>query len=242
VNAVLGRVLSDSAPAVRSARWADLRLRLASALVLGPLALACVWYGGMAWILIVAVAGLGVCWEWVQMAKREPGALAVGLAYCGLAIAALGWLRMDAATGRTILLFLLFVVWSSDVGAYVAGRLIGGRKLAPSISPGKTWSGAAGGLAAAIMVGIVGALLWRGPIFPAILAAAALGIASQLGDLLESGAKRRFGVKDSGKLIPGHGGLLDRLDGLMAAALLAGGWILVAGLGWMTGQGAAAWP
>jgi phosphatidate cytidylyltransferase len=191
--------------------------------------------------MIVAVAGLGVCWEWVQMAKREPGALIAGLLYSGLAILALGWLRMDSAAGRSILLFLLLVVWSSDVGAYVAGRLIGGRKLAPSISPGKTWSGAAGGLAAAIVVGFGGALLWHGPVFPAVLAALALGVASQLGDLLESGAKRRFGVKDSGKLIPGHGGLLDRLDGLMAAALLAGGWILVAGWGWMTGQGAAAW-
>jgi phosphatidate cytidylyltransferase len=228
-------------PAMRSARWADLRLRLASALVLGPLALACVWYGGIAWIVIVAVAGLGVCWEWVQMARREPGALFAGLAYAALAVLALGWLRQNTAEGRAILLFLLFVVWSSDVGAYVAGRLIGGRKLAPSISPGKTWSGAAGGLAAAILVGLVGALLWRGPVFPAILAAMALGVASQLGDLLESGAKRRFGVKDSGRLIPGHGGLLDRLDGLMAAALLAGGWIWVAGWGWMTGQGAAAW-
>ncbi len=235
------RVLPDPTPALRSARWADLRLRLASALVLGPLALACVWYGGIAWTMIVAVAGLGVCWEWVQMAKREPGALIAGLLYSGLAILALGWLRMDSAAGRSILLFLLLVVWSSDVGAYVAGRLIGGRKLAPSISPGKTWSGAAGGLAAAIVVGFGGALLWHGPVFPAVLAALALGVASQLGDLLESGAKRRFGVKDSGKLIPGHGGLLDRLDGLMAAALLAGGWILVAGWGWMTGQGAAAW-
>jgi phosphatidate cytidylyltransferase len=200
-----------------------------------------VWYGGIAWTLIVIVAGLGVCWEWIQMSRREPGALVAGLVYTGLAILALGWLRLNPDAGRAILLFLLFVVWSSDVGAYVAGRLFGGRKLAPSISPGKTWSGAAGGLAAAILVGFFGALLWRGPILPGILASMALGVASQLGDLLESGAKRRFGVKDSGRLIPGHGGLLDRLDGLMAASLLAGGWIWIVGWGWMTGQGAAAW-
>jgi phosphatidate cytidylyltransferase len=237
----LERVLPDPLPAARGARWADLRLRFASALVLGPLALACVWYGGIAWLLIVAAAGIGVCWEWVQMSRREPGAMAAGLVYTGLAILVLGWLRMDHNGGRAILLFLLFVVWSSDVGAYVAGRIFGGRKLAPSISPGKTWSGAAGGLAAAILVGVVGALSWRGPVLPAILAAIALGVASQLGDLLESGAKRRFGVKDSGNLIPGHGGLLDRLDGLIAAALLAGGWIWVAGWSWMTEQGAAAW-
>ena len=78
------------------------------------------------------------------MAKREPGALVVGLVYVVLSVLALGWLRMDAGAGRTVLLFLLFVVWSSDIGAYVGGRLVGGPKLAPAISPGKTWSGAAG--------------------------------------------------------------------------------------------------
>jgi phosphatidate cytidylyltransferase len=241
VSAALGLALPDPKPTGRAARWADLRLRVASAVVLGPLALACVWFGGIPWLAIVVVAGLGTCWEWVQMARREAGALWSGLVYVLLSILALGWLRMDATAGRTMVLFLLFVVWSSDIGAYIAGRMIGGKKLAPSISPGKTWSGAGGGLIAAMLVGLVGAMLWRGPVMPAIFAAAALGIASQLGDLLESAAKRRFGVKDSGKLIPGHGGLLDRLDGLMAAALLAGGWIWVAGWTWMTGQGAATW-
>ena len=175
------------------------------------------------------------------MAGRRPSPLIAGLIYIVLAMLALGWLRANPAAGLATILFLLAVVWSSDVGAYAAGRLIGGPRLAPSISPGKTWSGAAGGLVAAVIVGAVAARLWHGPFGPAMVAAGALGIASQLGDLLESAAKRQFGVKDSSHLIPGHGGLLDRLDGLIAAALLAGGWILAAGWGWMTAQGAATW-
>lgn len=210
-------------------------MRVASALVLAPVALACVWFGGIAWYALVTAAGLGVCWEWWKMCRGEPLPLLAGFGYAVLAVAALAWLRADPAGGRPALIFLLVVVWCSDIGAYAAGRLIGGRKLAPSISPGKTWSGAAGGLLAAIVGAEVVAALWNGRPGPAMLAAAVLGVASQLGDLLESAVKRQFGVKDSGHLIPGHGGLLDRLDGLMAAALVAGGWA------WVTGQGGPAW-
>lgn len=228
-------VLPKSTQAALSARWADLRLRFISALVLAPVALACVWFGGTPWFILVMLAGAGVCWEWFQMARHSPSELAAGWIYCALAILALGWLRAGIQDGRAILFFLLAIVWSSDIGAYVAGRVLGGPKLAPAISPGKTWSGAAGGLGAAIVVGIIAAVLWNGAVAPAMMGAAILGIASQLGDLLESAAKRRFGVKDSGRLIPGHGGLLDRLDGLMAAALVAAAWI------WIAGQGAATW-
>jgi phosphatidate cytidylyltransferase len=231
VNVASARALADT----DVARWADLRLRVASALVLAPLALACVWFGGIAWDALVAAAGIGVCWEWAEMCKGRPAALLAGFAYAALAAAALAWLRIDPVGGRPALIFLLAVVWCSDIGAYLTGRLIGGRKLAPSISPGKTWSGAGGGLLAAVAVGEVIAALWNGRPGPAMLAAAVLGVASQLGDLLESAVKRRFGVKDSGRLIPGHGGLLDRLDGLMAAAVVAGGWA------WLTGQGGPAW-
>ena len=229
-----------SAPALaetkagHAARWADLRLRVASALVLAPAALVCVWFGGVAWYALVAAAGLGVCWEWSQMCRLRFLPLLAGFFYIALSVAALAWLRTGPG-GRPALIFLLAVVWCSDIGAYLAGRLIGGRKLAPIISPGKTWSGAAGGLLAAVAGGEVVAMLWHGHLAAAVMAAIVLGIASQLGDLLESGVKRRFGVKDSGRLIPGHGGLLDRLDGLMAAAVVAGGWV------WMTGQGGPAW-
>jgi phosphatidate cytidylyltransferase len=117
----------------------------------------------------------------------------------------------------------LLLVWSSDIGAYLTGRAVGGPKLAPHISPGKTVAGAVGGLAAAIIAGIAVALAVSRPtsLTHAAAAAAVLGVVAQAGDLLESHVKRRFGAKDSGWLIPGHGGLLDRLDALLAAALVA---------------------
>jgi phosphatidate cytidylyltransferase len=113
-------------------------------------------------------------------------------------------------------LVLLLIVWATDIAAYLAGRLIGGPKLAPAISPGKTWSGAAGGLAGALVVAVVAS-----PGAWGLAMAAVLSVVSQMGDLMESGIKRHYGVKDSGKLIPGHGGLLDRLDGVLTAAPVA---------------------
>jgi phosphatidate cytidylyltransferase len=130
-------------------------------------------------------------------------------------------------------LFLLFTVWACDVGAYLVGRRIGGPRLAPAISPGKTRSGALGGLLAAIAVGLLAAHFlsevatpWR-----AALVACVLGVVAQAGDLLESFVKRRLEVKDSGHLIPGHGGLFDRLDGILAAAPVAAALALALGRG-----------
>jgi phosphatidate cytidylyltransferase len=100
----------------------------------------------------------------------------------------------------------------------MVGRLVGGPKLAPAVSPGKTWSGACGGLVAAALVGVAAAKLAGGAPRAALISAAALGVVAQAGDLLESALKRHFGVKDSGHLIPGHGGLLDRLDAVLLAA------------------------
>ena len=203
-------------PAAR--RWTDLRLRLASALVLAPVALACLWRGGWAWRALVLLAAVGMLDEWRRM-RLPAGLAAAGVAWSLVAAVAFIWLRADATAGRVNVLFVVVIVWASDIGAYVAGRLIGGPRLAPRISPGKTWSGAAGGLLAAALVG-----LGAGRVAGAAVALA-LSLLAQLGDLAESAAKRRAGVKDSGALIPGHGGLLDRLDGLLAAgpaaALLA---------------------
>ena len=138
--------------------------------------------------------------------------------------AALAWLRTRSQGGGVSTLALLLAVWSSDVGAFAAGRAIGGPRLAPSISPGKTWAGVAGGLvAAAVAGGLVAAGTGR-PVGMGALAGLVLAMAAQAGDLAESAAKRRFGVKDSGRIIPGHGGLLDRLDGLVAAAPVAALW------------------
>ncbi len=167
---------------------------------------------------------------------RNGWRLAAGVAYAGLGAVALAWLRLDPLAGRANLVFLVAVVWASDIGAYLAGRLIGGRKLAPLISPGKTWSGALGGLAAAMLAGCAAgqAMAPGAPVRAAVLAVL-LAAASQAGDLLESAVKRGFGVKDSGGLIPGHGGLMDRLDGFLVAAPAA------AGLGLLVGRGTALW-
>ena len=153
--------------------------------------------------------------------------LAWGFPYLGLAAVALLWLRTDPVAGWPNTLFVLSVIWASDIGAYMAGRLAGGPKLAPSISPGKTWSGAVGGLIGAVLAAQGVAACFSSGFSPSHVAGLALGLSvvSQAGDLLESALKRHFGVKDSGHVIPGHGGLLDRLDALLtvapAAALLA---------------------
>jgi phosphatidate cytidylyltransferase len=142
------------------------------------------------------------------------------------------WLAEDPDYGRITLFWLLGVVWATDCGAYVAGRVIGGPLLAPIISPRKTWAGVAGGLVSAAAIG-AGAAIWAKVGEPAglIFASVALSIAAQGGDLLESAVKRHFEVKDSGAIIPGHGGLFDRLDGLLAAAPVLAAAYLVAGGG-----------
>ncbi len=144
-----------------------------------------------------------------------------GILYSGLALFSLLVLR-DGSNGLLVAFFLLFVVWATDIFAYFTGRALGGPKLWPRVSPKKTWSGAVGGLVLATVFGAGVAfvanaqdlMLWA-------LLAAGLSVVSQAGDLLESAIKRRFDVKDSSKLIPGHGGIMDRIDGLVAAAIFA---------------------
>lgn len=127
-----------------------------------------------------------------------------------------------APNGPALVIFLFAVVWSTDIAAFFTGRALGGPKLWPAVSPKKTWSGALGGLAAAAIAGtIVAHVAGTGRLWPVFLVGAVLSIASQAGDLFESSLKRHFGVKDSGWIIPGHGGLLDRVDGLVAAAFAA---------------------
>jgi phosphatidate cytidylyltransferase len=233
---------------MQAARWSDLRLRVLSAAVLAPLALICIWAGGVAFAVLMIAATIGVAAEWVGMVRAGHGgttSLLAGAAYILLAAAGLFWLRADPAAGRANLVFLLVLVWASDVGAYVAGRAIGGPRLAPRISPGKTVSGALGGLLASVLVGVAAAALVS--VAAVVVSAAAvppseslwragaltglLGIIAQAGDLGESFVKRHFGVKDSGWLIPGHGGLLDRLDALLAVALAASLLALMEGRG-----------
>jgi phosphatidate cytidylyltransferase len=138
---------------------------------------------------------------------------------------ALVWLRGDVG-GARLILWLMATVWATDIGAFFAGRLIGGPKLAPRISPKKTWAGLIGAMASAGLVGIVADFSVPGAPGAAVLAAAGavMAVVAQAGDLGESWVKRHFGAKDSSALIPGHGGLLDRVDGLLAAALALAAW------------------
>jgi phosphatidate cytidylyltransferase len=163
---------------------------------------------------------LGVLAVALLSSERRPWA-AVGIGYALAASIGSSAVRLDPIWGFSALMLVLLVVWATDIGGYFAGRLIGGPKLWPQVSPKKTWAGAIGGFAASLGVAAGFAAFDLGKILPMLLLGAVLSIASQLGDLFESAVKRRFGVKDSSRIIPGHGGLMDRLDGFVAAILLA---------------------
>jgi phosphatidate cytidylyltransferase len=266
--------MSSQAPSA-GLRWGDLRLRVISSLVLGPIALGAIWVGGWPFRILVLAAAAVLAWEWVHLrglvVRRWPGFvipavlllavaammfgatraatgillmagyitaalaapppgqvgagrrwLAGGVPYIGIAAMALLALREAPGAGPGDLLFVVAVVWASDIGAYLAGRLVGGPKLAPRISPTKTVAGAIGGLAASLAAGMAVAQYFApAPVASIALAASVLGIAAQAGDLFESWIKRACSVKDSSQLIPGHGGLLDRVDGLLAATPVA---------------------
>ena len=246
----------------------NLWLRVASAAVLAPLAIAAAWIGGWPFTLFWGIAAIAVWWEWIGLVEPsgrnvvlatgicalmlqgilfETGQLsialmivalgvlagivtagkrstpaAIGVIYASSLLLAAVILRSDVGYGFAAIVFLFAIVWSTDVAAFFAGRAIGGPKLAPSISPKKTWSGAIAGLLLAIAAAIgVAALFSIGnPIMIGVVAAV-LSVFSQLGDLFESGLKRSFEVKDASALIPGHGGVMDRLDGFIFAVAAA---------------------
>lgn len=251
----------------------DLVVRIVSAVVLAPVALGAAVLGGWPFVLLCALAAIGIWWEWATLSAGSAaralvavgaGALAAaaiflafgwlgtalaclaggaalvaalaraapvrqgdswvgaGVAYAGTMLFAPVLLRGDPQFGLLAIIFLFAVVWTTDIVAYFAGRALGGARLAPLLSPNKTWSGALGGAVGAVLAAILFAAS-VGIGRSAILALVALGlsIAAQAGDLFESAFKRRYGAKDAGRLIPGHGGLMDRLDGFIAAALAA---------------------
>jgi phosphatidate cytidylyltransferase len=175
--------------------------------------------GAPAWILLLltaAAVGILLVAALIQGAGQWETA---GLAYAALSGISLALLRDGGSAGLTAILFLFAVVWATDILAYFVGRAIGGPKLAPAISPGKTWSGAIGGAVGGVLAGVIlAALAGAGISIGLILIAFLLSAVSQAGDLFESWVKRRKGVKDSGNIIPGHGGVMDRVDGLVAAA------------------------
>ena len=244
----------------------EFALRVCSALVLAPLAIAAAYCGGWPFALFWSAAAIGTLYEWNSLIVRQQRvliagvlvlALALGLAAAGyarlavtvivvgsLAAAMLGamgrriWiaagvlfaaslgaapilLRSDLEYGFVAIIFLFAVVWATDTSAYAAGRAIGGPKLMPRVSPKKTWAGALGGAIGAIIAALVVAELSSLDAVVTAVLAASLSILAQAGDLFESFLKRRFDAKDSSGLIPGHGGLMDRLDGFVAAGFVA---------------------
>jgi phosphatidate cytidylyltransferase len=254
----------------RSFLDSNLFTRICSAVVLAPIVIAAVWWGGWPFLALVLIISAAVCYEWLRIISPQihsmtiilflalivaslyflatvplniaiwpllllfcgiliggyaaglTGWLGAGFAYAVMLGAALVILRNDPDLGMASIAFVVAIVWATDIFAYVVGRTVGGPKLCPAISPGKTWSGAVGGLCAGVLasvafVGFVDGVSMLRLIWIGVL----LSIISELGDLFESWIKRRFKVKDSGNLIPGHGGVMDRVDGLVFAIILA---------------------
>jgi len=196
-----------------------------AAAVSGAAALA----GAAAWGWVMAVIAAAIVLMGLERrARGQVWRAAFGAAYVALPCVALIWLRNGAAGGLELLLYLFAVVWAADTAAYFVGTWAGGPKLLPRASPNKTWSGLAAGLAAGCAAGAAFAALFASNASPAAFAAlgAPLALAAVGGDLLESRLKRGFGVKDAGTLIPGHGGVLDRVDALMAAVLACAAMLL----------------
>ncbi len=240
----------DPVPGPPAKSKGDLGTRTLSAIVMVGIAGTALWLGGWVFTAFVVAVGLGVLWEWwglVRRIARTPLGAAVwmmaGVSYVGVAMAMLIDTRAAHDGVRAIAVLLIMVI-AVDVGAYFSGRTFGGPKIAPKISPSKTWAGLIGGAMACAVAffiqfhlndnpGEIGPehSLYDGKIGLASLAVGTLiAIIAQSGDFFESWMKRRAGVKDSGSLIPGHGGLFDRVDGLLAVLFVGGLLWLVAGL------------
>ena len=198
----------------------ELLVRSIAALVMAVIALIAAFLGGYVFAILVAIAAGAMFVEWRRLTEGWGTGWAVaGFVYALLPALAMLWLRDRAPQGLELIFWVFIVTWTTDIGAYFAGRAIGGPKLAPSISPNKTWAGLAGGIVSAGLAGwawtqyvmLPASLIWLAPAF---------AVTAQGGDLFESWLKRRAGAKDSGTMLPGHGGILDRLDGLVVVATL----------------------
>lgn len=236
---------ADTGMAPAAPKKSDLKARTLSAIVMMAVAGTALWLGGVAWTVFVLLVATGVLWEWNRLSRLIARSwwaralwLVAGVVYVGVACEQLLVLR---AGGVKATLFPLLVVVAIDVGAYFAGRTFGGPKIAPKISPSKTWSGLIGAALAAFLLLFWGAYRtfrafshsifhgvspglaeWLQVGAECLVAGVLIAIIAQTGDFFESWMKRRAGVKDSGNLIPGHGGLFDRVDGLLAVLFVAG--------------------
>lgn len=214
----------------------DLGVRTVSAVVMLAISGGALWAGGLLWAVFVMLVAMGLLWEWRRLVSRyEKNPVRRGLwntggvIYIGVAAAMLLFLRSELF-GAGAVLCVLGMVIATDVGAYFAGRAIGGPKIAPAISPSKTWAGLGGGIVGASLAyaaygQLTGELAATGAtdaIMVSLGTGAITAVVAQSGDFFESWMKRRAGVKDSGHLIPGHGGLFDRVDGLLAVLFVLG--------------------
>lgn len=205
--------------------------RIISALVLGCITVAAVWYGGWAFYALTGVVFAVSVQEWSRLSLRDGrvrwGLLAAGIVYVALACWSAIWLRGHESAGLYLLLYVFAAIWACDSGAYFAGKTIGGPKMAPAISPNKTWAGMIGGALSAAFATILvthflkpyeqGLFLQTVPLPLHAVFGAFLAVVGQAGDLMISRLKRLCGLKDTGCIIPGHGGLLDRIDALLLA-------------------------
>lgn len=265
---------TDPVLPVKKRIWNNLAARFWTAIIFALVCIIPLYIGGPVWAALVAVLGLRLMWEWVNMSDPTPRKLSfaipmigllVGIAYAGqgegvlaataLVLAAIAaaiersprggvlwaglgtlyiiiptlmivWLRGPdmglSATGFQQLLFIILIVVAADTGAYFGGSLLKGPKMAPKLSPNKTWSGFSCGLVFATMIGVLAGTFIGLPFWFAATLSVPIVIFSVIGDFFESGLKRRLNVKDAGDVLPGHGGLLDRLDSLMLAVVAAG--------------------
>lgn len=222
----------------------ELRLRIISAIILIPIVLDFVYFGGLLFVSMMVAASIVMSFEWknitnsggiITSSKQAKRWEVYGIIYIFIPIVSLLWLRyLDkenyGASGMIIIFWLFFLVWAVDTGAYFAGKKIGGPKLAPKISPKKTWAGLFGGILSAALIAVIFSVALNLPnMFTFITINVVFAVIAQAGDLFESYIKRKFGVKDSGHMIPGHGGLLDRVDGLIAVAPFAAILLLITG-------------
>lgn len=196
----------------------DLKKRIISAAILLPIALYAIFVSKNLFILISLAATILMTAEWLEMTKSAQDQKKwrlIGFFYILIPIYTTLKIRLYDVE---ILFWMFAIIWATDIFAFFAGRALGGKKLAPEISPNKTWAGLAGGVVASAVIGLLSSFMFSGSWIFFVTVSIFLSLVEQASDLLESKIKRIFGVKDSGNLIPGHGGILDRLDGLMLVA------------------------
>jgi phosphatidate cytidylyltransferase len=211
---------------VRGGATTDLAFFVHAIAVTGAILLAGVGYAALGIAVLVTGAIILVPLVFGRGARLS----ALGVFYVGLPAVSLLWLRLDEPDGLAAVLFIFAIVWMSDIAAYASGRLIGGPRLWPRVSPKKTWAGLAGALTASVLVALIAALmLGNSSMVRLLLVGLGLGFVAQMGDLAESAMKRVFGLKDASDLIPGHGGFMDRMDSIVAAAVAAALFALAVG-------------